>query len=57
MAAAGVPEILDDGKLLYVGIGSRGIELEVLAIPDDKHPGGLTVIHAVPTHNRQEGQR
>lgn len=57
MAAAGVPELLEDGKLLYVGIDSRGIELEVVAIPDDKHPGGLAVIHAMPTHYRQEGQR
>lgn len=57
MASAGVPVPLTDGKLLYVGTDSRGIELEVVAVGDDKHPGGLAVIHAMPTHYRQEGQR
>ena len=57
MAGAGVPELLSGGKLLYVGFDSRGVELEVVAVPDDKCPGNLAVIHAMPTvyRMREEG--
>ncbi len=57
MTAAGVPELLDDDKLLYVGVDSRCVELEIVAVPDDKRPGGLAVIHAMPTHYRRQEQR
>jgi hypothetical protein len=54
MSAAGVPELLEGGKLLYLGADSRGVEIEVVAVPDNKHAGGLAVIHAMPTHYRQK---
>lgn len=57
MVAAGVPELLEGGKLLYVGVDGRGVELEVVAVSDNRHPGGLAVIHAMPTRYREEGQR
>lgn len=57
MAAAGVPAMLEGGKLVYIGDDGRGVELEVVAIPDDKHPGELAVIHAMPTHYRKDGPR
>jgi hypothetical protein len=36
-------------QLLYVGQDDRGIELLVIAVPDNRIPGGLAVIHAMPT--------
>lgn len=57
MTAAGVPELVEDDKLLYVGADSRGVELEIVAVPDDKRPGGLAVIHAMPTHYRRQEER
>lgn len=54
MTAAGVPERLEGDQLLYVGADSRGVELEIVAVPDDKRPGGLAVIHAMPTHYRRQ---
>lgn len=51
MLAAGDPESDGDAKV-YVGTDSRGVELEIVAVPDDRHPGGLAVIHAMPTQYR-----
>lgn len=31
-----------------VGADARGVELEIVADPDDRNPGGLAVIHAMP---------
>ena len=39
-------------QLHYIGIDSRGLELEIIAVPDDHHPDGLAVIHAMPTSFR-----
>ncbi len=52
MSAAGVPELMEGDKLLYIGADSRGVELEIVAVPDDKRPGGVAVIHAMPTQYR-----
>lgn len=41
-------------QLLYVGPDDRGIELEVIAVPDDSGRAELTVIHAMPTHLREQ---
>lgn len=54
MSAAGVPVELDGGKLLYIGTDGQGVELEIVAVPDDKRPGDLAVIHAMPTYYRKE---
>ena len=56
MVHAGVPVELDGGKLLYIGTDEDGVELEIVAVPDDKRPGGLAVIHAMPTYYRREQQ-
>lgn len=53
MADAGEPTVLGD-QLHFVGTDMRGIELEVVAVPDDHNPGGLAVIHAMPTGFRGE---
>lgn len=37
-------------QLHYVGADDRGVELHVIAVPDDRHPQGLSVIHAMPTN-------
>jgi hypothetical protein len=56
MADAGEPVVIGD-QLHYVGTDSRGVEREVVAVPDDGKPGGLAVIHAMPTSFRgHEGQ-
>lgn len=51
MQNAGQPTVHDGeaDALHYVGIDDRGVELHVIAVPDDRHPEGLAVIHAMPT--------
>jgi hypothetical protein len=39
--------------LLYIGRDRRGVELEIVAVPDDRHPDVLAVIHAMPTSFRR----
>jgi hypothetical protein len=34
---------------VYVAEDDRGIELLVIAVPDNRDPAGLAVIHAMPT--------
>ena len=48
MINAGEPAVVGD-QLLYVGPDDRGVELEVIAVPDDSGRADLTVIHAMPT--------
>ncbi|GLI28513.1 hypothetical protein ARHIZOSPH14_27550 [Agromyces rhizosphaerae] len=33
----------------FIGEDQRGVELEIVAVPDDRNPGDLAVIHAMPT--------
>jgi hypothetical protein len=40
-------------QLLFVGVDDRGIELEIIAVPDDRNPETLAVIHAMPTEFRK----
>lgn len=47
MMDAGEPEVMGDA-LRYVGRDDRGIELEIVAVPNDRGDG-LAVIHAMPT--------
>lgn len=47
MIDAGEPE--EDGDtLVYVGKDDRGVELRIIAVPNDKGDG-LAVIHCMPT--------
>lgn len=39
--------------MYYVGRDDRGVELEIVAVADDRNDGGLTVIHAMPTAFRK----
>lgn len=39
-----------DPKILFLGVDSRGTELEIIAVV---LPGQLLVIHAMPTHYRK----
>jgi len=42
--------IVNDGDAtIFIGVDDRDLELEVVAVPDDRRPGGLAVIHAMPT--------
>ena len=50
---AGEPAVADDGALHYIGRDSRGIELHVVAVSDDRREG-LAVIHAMPTEFRRK---
>ncbi len=52
MVNAGEPVLLGD-QLLYLGPDDRGIELEIVAVPDDSGRAELTVIHAMPTRLRR----
>lgn len=40
-------------QLLDVGHDASGLLLEVIAVPDNKNPGGLAVIHAMPVEWRK----
>jgi hypothetical protein len=51
LQTAGEPTVVGD-QLHYLGTDDRGVELEILAVPDDKRTG-LTVIHAMPTNYRR----
>ena len=54
MEAAGVPTVMDDGRLLYVAADERGRELEIIAVPLDG--GDLLVIHVMPTILRRRNR-
>lgn len=41
--------------MLFVGADDRGIELEIMAVPDDRDPDSLILIHTMPTDS--EGHR
>jgi len=52
MVNAPPPTLVDteDGwQLHFLGADDRGIELHVIAVPDNRREGGLAVIHAMPT--------
>jgi hypothetical protein len=51
MKDAGEPEVIGDA-LHYVGRDDRGIELEIIAVPNDRGDG-VAVIHAMPTAYRR----
>jgi hypothetical protein len=53
MVNAGEPVLVGD-QLLYTGKDDRGIELEIIAVPDDSGRAELTVIHATPTGSRRQ---
>ena len=53
MANAGEPPVIGD-QLHYLGSDSRGVVLEVVAVPDDRHPVGLAVIHAMLVNFRRK---
>lgn len=40
-------------QALYVGADDRGVELELIVVPDDRDPDAFTVIHAMPTDWRR----
>ena len=50
MIDAGEPEV-DGDAFVYTGRDDRGIELEIIAVPDDRFQG-LAVVHAMPTSYR-----
>jgi len=52
MANAPVPTLVeteDGSQLHFLGLDDRGVELHVIAVPDNRREGGLAVIHAMPT--------
>ncbi|MGN7799091.1 hypothetical protein [Leifsonia sp. 22587] len=51
MMDAGEPTAEGDA-LRYVGRDDRGVELEIIAVPNDRGDG-LAVIHAMPTEWRR----
>ncbi len=60
MANAGAPALIqtEDGpQLHFVGADDRSVDLHVIAVPDNRRPGGLAVIHAMPISytDREEG--
>ena len=48
MQKAGDRQPTDTDALVYIGEDDRGVELYIIAVPDDMKPGGLTVIHCTP---------
>lgn len=53
MIDAGEPVIAEDGALHYTGVDDRGIELEIVAVADDRREG-IAVIHVMPTEFRRK---
>lgn len=53
LANAGAPVNIEGDARHYVGTDDRGIELEITVVPDDRRPGGFSVIHAMPTNYRK----
>lgn len=49
---AGEPEECGDAWV-YVGIDDRGIELEIVVVPDDRDTDGYAIRHAMPTSFRR----
>jgi len=45
------------GVRMYIAKDDRGVELEIGLVPDDKHEGGWSVIHAMPTEYRKKDDR
>lgn len=52
---AGEPDEQEDGAFSFVGKDDRGIELEIIAINDNRRDG-LAVIHAMPTEFRRKSR-
>jgi hypothetical protein len=48
-----VEPIQGGDQLLFVGVDDRGIELEIIAVPDNRNPETLAVIRAMPTEFRK----
>ncbi len=46
--SAGEPELEGDARI-YIGLDDRGIELEVVVVPDDRREDRFSIIHAMPT--------
>ncbi|MFC7620946.1 hypothetical protein [Microlunatus sp. GCM10028923] len=44
---------VDGDAEYYVGFDDRGVELELIVVPDDRHEGRYACIHAMPTHYRK----
>jgi hypothetical protein len=51
MMDAGVPTV-DGDALVYIGRDDRGVELHIIAVPDDRGEG-LAVIRAMPHERRK----
>lgn len=46
------PVKLED-RLVFIGEDDRGVELEIIAVPDDRDPDALAVVQAMPTAFRR----
>lgn len=53
MAGCRSPVAVGD-TYLYVADDDRGIELEIVIVPDDRNDDGWVVIHAMPTAFREQ---
>lgn len=51
---AGMPVAVIGDRLYFVGIDSRGVELEMIAVPWHKDDDHLLVIHAMPSMWRND---
>jgi len=51
MAAPACAELVAEvgDQAMYVGTDDRGLEIEVILVPNDRDPNAFTVIHAMPT--------
>lgn len=39
---------------VYHGVDSLGVELEMILVPDNRRPGRMSCIHAMPIHYREK---
>lgn len=54
MEAVGVPAVMENGDLLWVGRDERGRELEIIAVPADEDT--IVVKHVMPTALRRNSR-
>jgi hypothetical protein len=53
---AGDPVKLGD-RLVFIGEHDRGVELEIIAVPDDRDPDALAVIHCYADSIQKEASQ
>lgn len=55
LGRAGVPRVLSNERLLWIGADDDGVEREIIGVPGHRDPSVLLIIHVMPTAFRKDG--